>query len=1218
MPRRWAAPASTLLAGALVAGFLQLGSGAITASATQPSAPASPACVNPSPGSQGIPLAPTITGITPSETGLSIDFTFPQNSASPQYIRVLLNGASSVASGTTSPITVTGLTPATDYSVVICGGAPGGDGDPSSAVSTRTLGDAPAPARRATAPEAPSLEVATTATSVTVTPRSAGDGGSALTAVNVTIDGTSFRGNPGQSFTKDALSPGRDVSVSASVENAVGSSPPSTAIARTLGRAPGAPARVEARTSPASWQLLDIRWEAAPANGAPVTRYVATVNGVRACDVPADAWTCTISRPSARTAAIDVVAYAGDLKGPAATTTITLPPTRPGYVAEADAILIDCRTQFRECTWLSRPSSSKYIVVTWKAPLDDGGLPVTSVTARFGDRSCSAGATGSCRMGGFLPGLDVPMSGSVVARNAVGPGPEAGMGVREPWRDPVATPRTPVGLRLAADNGAIALDWALPTLADGPIPEGYFAQATCAADCPTPPPAPVSLPCDPLSPQFCRLTGLQLGLQYRVTLVSRFGERASAPAEGVVAVPGPPGTPAAPTVAWQGASLIANWATPGGAGLTYRLEDDRGGIACPTQAATQCTITPPTIATTYRVVATNAQGSTPSGFSRPVQRAALPALSGISVSRLAIDRSRITWAVPTFPPGSQAVRAVVRGQYNEGCGQWDTTYTRCLQDRLGPVFTICDVPVTDGGCTATFSQREYDMPATVTLEGPPAEAGPATTFALQHLFLPDTPRNPRITGYGRDSLTVAWDAPLDGARIATYIAKTNQNGRSCTVPVGTLTCTITGLPAGTNMDILVGSAVSGGRENFSAQFASGRAGPPAPPLNVVIRPWGWSQADVLWTPAPGTEGGSAPTTSYTVTMSTGEQCTRRANEDLRCVFLALKRGAAVTATVTATNQAGTSLASTPSAPAIVGIQDPISKPTLRQSGTDIVVEWSTRREGSENVMVSRFDVTANGREVCRVGANSPMTCTFSGFAPGTTVNVVVTSQSDVARRPSPEASITVLGRPKAPTGVAVTPTDKGALIEWEAPIDTPVTAPSRYVVTTMEGLFSPVFTQVCDVPASVTSCEVKGLENGTPIGIGVSAVNAAGRTAASAEIVTPGAITDAATGRPGMPTNLTAEYDAQTDTVLLRWNRPAQTGGARQLEYQTIMFSLSLNWAGGCATRATSCTVKLPTKREYGMTLTFDVTAKNAKGWSIGSEGQRTITTRISVPKPTS
>ena len=334
------------------------------------------------------------------------------------------------------------------------------------------------------------------------------------------------------------------------------------------------------------------------------------------------------------------------------------------------------------------------------------------------------------------------------------------------------------------------------------------------------------------------------------------------------------------------------------------------------------------------------------------------------------------------------------------------------------------------------------------------------------------------------------------------------------------------------------------------------------------------------------------------------------------MFLALKRGATVTATVTATNQAGTSAPSAPSAPVVVGIQDPISTPTLRQSGSDVVVEWSTRQEGDENIAVSRFDVTANGREVCRVFANRPMTCTFAGSGAGTTMNVVVTSVGNVARRPSPEASITLVGRPKAPTGVAVTPTDNGTLIEWEPSVDTPVTAPSRYVVTTNTGLFTPVLTQVCDVPATVTSCEVKGLTNGTPVGIGVSAENAAGRTSAPAEIVTPGAITDTATGRPGLPTNLTAEYDAQTDTVLLRWNRPAQTGGSRQLEYQAIMMSLNLNWAGGCVTRATSCTVKLNAKREYGMMLTYDVTAKNAKGTSIGSDGQRTITTRIFVPKP--
>lgn len=137
-----------------------LGLGSVVHLSTSASATSSPVCVNPSPGSAGIPEAFTITGVTPTETGMSIAFTIPMSSALPQYIRVILNGVDSVASGVTSPLTVTGLTPGTDYSVVICGGAPGGDGDASNMVTTRTLGTAPSPEPPpVTPPATPSISI---------------------------------------------------------------------------------------------------------------------------------------------------------------------------------------------------------------------------------------------------------------------------------------------------------------------------------------------------------------------------------------------------------------------------------------------------------------------------------------------------------------------------------------------------------------------------------------------------------------------------------------------------------------------------------------------------------------------------------------------------------------------------------------------------------------------------------------------------------------------------------------------------------------------------------------------------------------------------------------------------------------------------------------------------------------------------------------------------
>ncbi len=245
-------------------------------------ASSSPATGTPS----ALPGAPTITNITPGGDGVSLVVAFAPGytggSAIQSYQYATSVGANTTnfgawttATGTTSPITITGLANGTTYSVELRATNANGTGPGSVYQVGVTL-------TVANAPTITSLTPSDSAIAVTYAPyTSSNDGGSAISGIDYSLDGGVTwisAGTLTDPFTISSLTNGTSYSVMIRADNSVGTSPDSSPMSATPYTVPGAPVNVQATAGSTSAQ---IGWNTPPNNGgSSVTSYTASAYSV--------------------------------------------------------------------------------------------------------------------------------------------------------------------------------------------------------------------------------------------------------------------------------------------------------------------------------------------------------------------------------------------------------------------------------------------------------------------------------------------------------------------------------------------------------------------------------------------------------------------------------------------------------------------------------------------------------------------------------------------------------------------------------------------------------------------------------------------------------------------------------------------------------------------------------------------------------------------------
>jgi len=519
------------------------------------------------------------------------------------------------------------------------------------------------------------------------------------------------------------------------------------------------------------------------------------------------------------------------------------------------------------------------VTVSWIAPVNDGGSPITAytVTASPGGFGCATNGATSCVVVGLTNGT--PYTFTVTAANIRGTSPPSAPSGQV---TPADVPTAPTGLAGVPGNAKVSLTWTAPASDGGAPVDGYVVTAdpggaSCFAS---------DTPCD--------VIGLTNGTPYTFTVVAT-NAAGTSPASAAAGPYTPRTVPSVPTavVGVPGNAQVAvSWtasASTGGSPInSYTVTAAPGGATC-SAAVTACAVTGLANGTpyTFRVSATNAAGaSAPSAASAAVTPRTVPGAPTAILGTPGNGQVALSWTAPASNGG-----AAISGYIATA----------------SPGGATCAAAT--NACTITALTNGVSYTVTVVATN---VVGPSPASAAAGPFIPvTTPLAPTgVSGVpGNTKVTVSWLAPASsgGSPVTSYLVTAAPGGATCTTAA--LSCAVTGLVNGTGYTFTVTATTAVGTSPASAPSAMVvPATVPQKPTAVVAVP-GNQQASVSWT-APATSGGSA-ITSYLVTAAPGgATCT---TGSLTCEVVGLVNGTSYTFTVTATNAAGTSLPSNPSA-----------------------------------------------------------------------------------------------------------------------------------------------------------------------------------------------------------------------------------------------------------------------------------------------------------------
>ena len=226
--------------------------------------------------SRTLPLAPTIGTATAANGQATVTFTAPANNGGPPITgyKVTSNPGGIAANGSSSPITVTGLTNGTAYTFTVTATNANGTGPASSASNSVTPGPV------STVPGAPTGVSATKgngqATVTFTAPVS--NGGSVITGYTVTSNPGGFTGTGSASpVTVTGLTNGTAYTFTVTATNANGTGPASSASnSVTPSTVPGAPTGVSAAKG--NGQATVTFTAPVSTGGSPITGYTVTSN----------------------------------------------------------------------------------------------------------------------------------------------------------------------------------------------------------------------------------------------------------------------------------------------------------------------------------------------------------------------------------------------------------------------------------------------------------------------------------------------------------------------------------------------------------------------------------------------------------------------------------------------------------------------------------------------------------------------------------------------------------------------------------------------------------------------------------------------------------------------------------------------------------------------------------------------------------------------------
>ncbi len=1131
-----------------------------TGPASSPSSPIVPAAT------PGVPTSVTATSYANSQSVVS--WTAPASTGGSPITSYTVTpniGQPCVTSnGSTTSCDIQGLTNGTTYTFTVFATNALGNGLPSAPVS----------ATPSTVPTAPTSVVATSyanTKSVVSWSTPSSNGGAAITGYTVTATDTTHPANGGQvnssaasPLTMTGLTNGDAYTFTVTATNASGVGPASAASApATPSTIPGAATNV-AGSSYANTSSV-VSWTPPASNGgAPITNYTVTSSpGAFTCSSVATF--CTVGGLTNGTSyTFTVVATNGSGSGPTSAASLpATPATFPGAPTGAVAVAT---------------GSSTSASVSWSAPTVNGGAPVTgyTVTSNPGPYVCSTSAT-TCVFSGLTTGTAYTFT--VTAANGAGSG-----GASLPSNSlTVGTPGVPSAVAVVSyQNTQVPVSWTASPANGGSAITGYTATASPGGQfCTTPNGTTTN----------CTVAGLANGTSYTFTVTATnavgVGNASVASAAAIPAT-----APSAPTgvagTSYANTQSVVSWtasANSGGTPVTSYKVTSSGGQTCttPNGTTTTCTVTGLTNGTpyTFTVTATNLAGTSGvSATSAPATPATVPgAPTAVSATSYANTQSVVSWTAPASNGGAAISSYTVTSNAGQVCTTPNGTTTTCTVTGL------------TNGTSYTFTVTATNAAGTSSSSVASAAATPAT--------VPTAPTAVTATSNANAQSVVSWtNSSYNGGLAISGYTVTSSGGQTCSA--SSSTCTVVGLTNGTTYTFTVTAANVVGNSPPSSPVATATpATVPSAPTGVTATSNANTQSVVSWT-ASASNGGAA-ISSYTVTSNAGQVCTTPNGTTTTCTVTGLTNGTSYTFTVKATNSAGTSAASAASAAAIPATTPgaPTSVNASSYANAQSVVSWNAPASNG-GVAISSYTVTSSGGQICTTPNGTTTTCTVAGLTNGTpyTFTVTATNSAGTSTSSAPSAAATPATTPGTPTGVTATSNaNTQSVVSWTAPASNGGAAITGYTVTASPG--------IATCSATVTTCTVTGLTNGTAYTFTVTAINAAGTGSASA----PSAAATPAT-TPSVPTSVTATSNANTQSVV-SWTAPASNGGAAISGYKATS-----NAGQFCTTpngTTTTCTV---TGLTNGTPYTFTVTATNSAGTSSASAASAAATPATDPGRP--
>lgn len=469
------------------------------------------------------------------------------------------------------------------------------------------------------------------------------------------------------------------------------------------------------------------------------------------------------------------------------------------------------------------------------------------------------------------------------------------------------------------------------------------------------------------------------------------------------------------------------------------------------------------------------------------------------------------------------------------------------------------------------------------------------------------PTNVAATEGEPGSATVTWvAAPSPGGTLIGYLATPHLAGvaqPSLARSVGSAATAVTfdTLTNGTAYTFVVESLYDD--NSRYASLPSNEVIPydvPDAPTGVALQPSDGG-VQVNWT-APNFNGGRAITGYEVAVTQVGAAITVTVTvsaTSTSALVTGLTNGASYTATVGATNAAGTGAAGIAAATAQpLGVPGAATGVVAARGNQQLILTWTAptlSARGGANIIGYIAQVSPGGG-VCQTTGEA--SCIITGLTNGTAYTVTVAAVNSVGRGADSAVSdaVTPATLPSAPATVsAVTASSGQLLVSWDVTAGNGGATVTDYSATANPGGITCVVTG--------DSCVFERLTNGDAYTFTVVATNAVGDSvdsAASAGV--------APVGLPSAPLRVVALPARGALTVI--WEAPVDTGGSNVTSY-TATASAPSRVTRTCSTAGLTCTI---TGLDNQHLYTVTVTATTAAG--AGQPSVAVSATPLGLPSP--